>query len=189
MIDTLRRTFRCSFAVLVILLCFAAVLSAKAPEAAKNPAPEWKSYSYPADGFKASFPSIPEFQKSDVPTEAGSFELRAYRANIDQTTLYIGVSDFGTSAAGIDPDTLLQGSRDGALSNTKAHLISEKKITLGIYHGIAMEAQNDAIHFSARIYLVGTTQYQTLVVSPLGKPYADTTLFLDSFQLIARTVK
>jgi hypothetical protein len=36
---------------------------------------------------------------------------------------------------------------------------------------------------------VGTTLYQTLVVSPLASPYADTKRFLDSFQLIARTAK
>ncbi len=42
------------------------------------------------------------------------------------------------------------------------------------------------MHFYARIYLVGTTLYQTLIASPLGGPYAGTTTFLDSFQLIPR---
>jgi hypothetical protein len=42
------------------------------------------------------------------------------------------------------------------------------------------------MHFSARIYLVGTTLYQTLTAAPLGKPFASATRFLDSFQLIAR---
>jgi hypothetical protein len=37
--------------------------------------------------------------------------------------------------------------------------------------------------------MVGSTLYQTLVVAPLGKPYANTTRFLDSFQLIPRTAK
>jgi hypothetical protein len=37
--------------------------------------------------------------------------------------------------------------------------------------------------------MVGSTLYQTLVVAPLGKPYADTARFLDSFQLIPRTAK
>jgi hypothetical protein len=42
------------------------------------------------------------------------------------------------------------------------------------------------MHFSARIYLVGTTLYQALTAAPLGKPYAGVPRFLDSFQLIAR---
>jgi hypothetical protein len=82
---------------------------------------------------------------------------------------------------------VLQGAKSGALENTNAHLLSEKAITLGIYPGVEFEAENDTMHFSARIYLVGTTLYQTLIASPLGKPYAGTTRFLDSFQLIART--
>ena len=73
-----------------------------------------------------------------------------------------------------------------ALSNFNSHLLSEKKITLGTYPGVEFEAESDAAHFSARIYMVGTTLYQTLAVAALGKPYADATRFLDSFQLIAR---
>ena len=36
-------------------------------------------YEYPNDGFRASFPSKPELQKQNVPTDAGTFEslLRA----------------------------------------------------------------------------------------------------------------
>ena len=65
--------------------------------------------------------------------------------------------------------------------------MSERKIKLGVYPGIEYEAESDAAHFTARIYIVGSVLYQTLVVVPLGKPYDDTTRFLDSFQLIART--
>jgi len=149
--------------------------------------PEWKSYSYPADGFSASFPVQPELQKKDVPTDAGSFQLRSYIGVDGAVAMFIGVCDYGAQAAGKDPDTLLQGAKNGALQNSKSHLLSEQKITLGIYHGVQFDAESDAAHFSARVYMVGTTLYQTLVVYPLGTPYAGTTRFLDSFQLIART--
>lgn len=148
---------------------------------------DWKTYSYPADGFSASYPSAPEVQKRDVPTDAGSFELRSYIAQVGESALFVGVCDYGTQVAGKDPDVMLQGARNGALQNSKSHLVSEKKITLGIYHGIEFESESDAAHFSARIYMVGTTLYQTLVVAPLANRYTDTVRFLDSFQLIART--
>jgi hypothetical protein len=179
MTNQMRRIMQCRTTVCVAVLCFAAAVGAQTTE--------WKSYSYPADGFQASYPSAPEITKRDIPTDAGSFELRSYIAQVSPVALFIGVCDYGSQAAGKDPQTMLQGAKNGALTNSSSHLMSEKKITLGVYPGIEFEAESDAAHFTARIYIVGTTLYQTLVVVPLGKPYDDTTRFLDSFQLIART--
>jgi hypothetical protein len=179
MTGAMRRMMQCRFTVLVAVLCFAAALGAQTLE--------WKSYSYPADGFQASYPSEPELQKRDVPTDAGSFQLRSYIAQVAPVALFIGVCDYGSQVAGKDPDVLLQGAKNGALQNSNSHLVSEKKITLGVYHGVEFESESDAAHFTARIYMVGTTLYQTLVVAPIGKPFPDTVRFLDSFQLIART--
>lgn len=146
----------------------------------------WNKFSYPADGFSASFPAQPDLQKRDVPTDAGSFELRSYVGQVGEVALFIGVCDYGAAVANKDPDSVLQGAKNGALTNSKSRLLTEKKISFGIYHGVAFESESDAAHFSARIYMVGTTLYQTLVVAPLAKPYPDTVRFLDSFQLIAR---
>jgi hypothetical protein len=162
----------------VAVLCFGVALSAHAQE--------WNSYSYPADGFRASFPSGPEQQKRNVPTDAGTFELRSYIAQVAPYAFFIGVCDYGANANGREPDAILQGAKQGALANSNSHLVSENKLTLGIYHGIQFEAESDEAHYSARIYMVGDTLYQTLVVSPIGKPYAETARFLDSFQLIPR---
>lgn len=149
--------------------------------------PNWQTYSYPADGFSASFPAQPEEQKKNVPTDAGTFELRAYLATVGPSALYIGICDYGAATNGRDPQTMLSGAQQGAIDNVKAHLISSSKVTLGTYPGLAFEAESDSLHFSARIYLVGNSLYQTLVASPLAQPYGDTARFLDSFQLIART--
>ncbi len=159
---------------------------AQAPAATSAPAQEWKSYSYPADGFSASFPSEPQFSKRDVPTDKGSFELRAYLVEEGPAALFVGVCDYGSAISDRTPDQVLDGAHQGAIDNVKAHLVSGKKITFGIYHGVEFEAENDSMHFSARVYLVGSTLYQTLIASPLGTPYVSAPHFLDSFQLIAR---
>jgi len=166
------------FAIGLAALCFAFALSAQAQQ--------WNSYSYPADGFRASFPSEPGLQVRSVSTEKGAVELRAYFVESDPYALFVGVNDYGGRTAGTDPDTLLQNAKQGALTNSNSHLVSENKITLGIYHGLQFEAESNEAHFSARIYIVGDTMYQTLVVSPIGKIYPDTARFLDSFQLIPR---
>ena len=191
-----RRKSICRLGLCAAALClaFSLVALAQATAPASQGAPlaaagEWKAYSYPADGFSASFPSEPELQKRDVPTEKGSFELRSYVAEVTPVALLVGVCDYGTATNGKSPDEVLQGARDGALKNSSSHLVSERNITLGIYRGVAFEAESDAAHFSARIYFVGSTLYQTVVVTPLNQPYPGTTRFLDSFQLIARDQK
>jgi hypothetical protein len=158
-----------------------------APQEQTAPVPQWKSYSYPADGFSAVYPFEPDMQKKNVPTDKGTFELRAYLAQDSSSALFVGVCDYGSAISDRTADQVLDGAQDGAIKNVSAHLISGKKISLGVNPGREFEAENDSMHFSARIYLVGTTLYQTLVASPLGQPYVGTTRFLDSFQLIART--
>jgi hypothetical protein len=110
--------------------------------------------------------------------------MRTYLADDDPGGMMISVCDLGAAIAGKDPDTLLQDTVNEA---HPANLLSEKKITLGVYHGIAYETESDARHVTARTFLVGTILYQLLVAYPIDKPYADTARFLDSFQLIART--
>jgi hypothetical protein len=145
-------------------------------------------YQYPSDGFRASYPSEPRLDKHNVPTDAGTFELRSYVAEPGQAALFIGVCDYGSSVSGSDPAKLLQGAKNGALQNSKSHLVdgSEKLFTFQGYPALEFQAESDAGHFRARIYMVGTTLYQTLVVAPLGSPYPGTQQFLDSFALIPR---
>ena len=169
-------------AVYATLLSITAALGAQAQT--------WKTYSYPADGFSASYPSEPTLQKKDVSTVKGSFELRAYLSQEGDAAVFVGVCDYGSAIADRTPDQVLDSAQQGAIDNVRAHLLSGKKITYGgIYPGREFEADNDSMHFSARVYLVGTTLYQTLIASPLGQPYPDTARFLDSFQLIPRTAK
>lgn len=195
MIDSQQRDFARTIAVAIGALGFAAFLGAQTPAAPITPAapvaqaPEWKTYAYPEDGFSASYPAPPLFQKRDVPTEAGSFELRSYIVETDPIAMFVGVCDYGSAIAGRDPGDVLKGAEDGALKNSNSHLISGKKITFGIYHGLTFEAESDSAHFSARFYLVGSTLYQTLIVVPLGRSSDAATRFLDSFQLVPKVAK
>ena len=153
----------------------------------KSSSPGWKSYSYPADGFKATFPSAPDLQKKDVPTDAGSFQLRSYIAQDSGGAMFVAVCDYGSTTATTDVNAILQSVKNGALQNSSSHLLSEKKIALGENPGLEFEGQSESAFFTFRVYLVGSTLYQILVITPLGKPYANTARFFDSFQLIPKT--
>ena len=167
------------------LVLSAGLLSLAATLAAQTP--DWKTYTFPLDGFSTSAPGEPTLTKQNVPTDAGSFELRAYSVQDGSAALFIGVCDYGAAAASRDPDVLLDGAQKGAIGNVNGHLISGKKITLDIYHGVEFEAESDTYHFSGRVYLVGTTLYQTLTAAPIAERYPGSRRFLDSFQLIALT--
>ena len=179
MTDRKSSLMQCRTTLCLAVLCFAALAGAQTSD--------WKTYSYPADGFQASYPSTPEVSKKEIPSEAGSFELRTYIAVVGPAALFIGVCDYGTKSEGKDPQELLQGAKAGALQNSNSHLVTEKKITLADHPGLEFQAESDSARFTARIYLVGNVLYQTLVVAPLDKPFPEITHFLDSFQLIART--
>ena len=170
-------------------LVFAGVLAAPAQSTSQPAvaAPAWKSYSYATEGFSVTAPSEPEMSKRDVPTDAGSFQLRSYVATDGDVAMMVGVCDYGSTVAGKDPNTVLQGAKSGALTNSRSHLTSEKQITLGIYPGLQFDSESDSTHFSVRIYFVGTTLYQVLVVAPLSEGYPGSLRFLDSFQFIPRT--
>jgi hypothetical protein len=152
-----------------------------------NSPPQLKTYSYQAEGFSASYPSEPHLTKITPPSTPDR-ELRLYFAQDAQTGLFVLVDDHDPLALVLDADAELEKAKDGFVSAATAHLISEKKVALGVFKGVEFEAESSIAHFSARFYLVDKTLYKTSVVSPLGKPYAETTRFLDSFQLIPRAV-
>jgi hypothetical protein len=152
-------------------------------------APDWKPFVYASDGFSVFFPSQPKAEKQNVSNVAGTFELRTYVAEDSTTSLIAAVCDYGPIAAGKDPAAVLDDAKKGAINNIKGQLVSEKKITLGANPGVEFEADSDSAHVSARIYLVGSVLYQTIIASPLNVKYADVGRFLDSFKLVDRTGK
>ncbi len=147
----------------------------------------WQQYIYSDDGFQASYPSPPDLQKKSVQTSAGEFELRSYSATAADTQLIIGVCDYGPAVEGRSSDQMLLGAKNSTLSNSASHLVSEKKIALGKNPGLQFESENSATHFTVRMFMVGTTLYEALVISPLNKPFDQSDRFFDSFQLVTRT--
>ena len=141
MIDRMRSSFAPRAAVFAALLLLAAALGAQAPAAPGTQTPaaqrqeqapfarnqEWKTYSFPADGFSASYPSEPAMQKKNISTDAGSFELRAYLAEDPPAVMFIGVCDYGAAVAGRNPETVLEGAQKGAIANVSGHLVSGKR--------------------------------------------------------------
>jgi hypothetical protein len=114
--------------------------------------------------------------------------MRAYYVR-SSAELVVSVIDWGDKVAGVDPDVLLEGGKQGGLKSTNSHLIGERKLSLNGYRGLEVESENDRNYSLKRMYMVGTTLYALIVTSSREKRYADTARFLDSFELIPRTRK
>ena len=142
----------------------------------------WKTYQYPVDGFSAAFPSTPKVSS----TQVGPLNLRTYVNVVSETTVLFVTVSKGSIAARRDLDEMLKGAENVALQNTNSKLIRDTKTTLGVYHGLEYESEGQGTHMFVRMYVVGNSLYQILVVYPSGSPYADSTRFLDSFKLIER---
>jgi hypothetical protein len=150
-------------------------------------AAQLNAYKSPSDGFSIFFPTEPHLSKSSVVTESGSIEVHSYNAQDAQAWLYVTANDYPAAASAWDQDAALQRAKSDYLAS-RGRLVRERKISLGIYRGLEFESENDlGQHFSVRIYLVGTTLYQTWVAAPARLPYQGSVGFLDSFQLIPRT--
>jgi len=111
MTNRTRRSIQFGAIVCAAALCFAPAVGAQIAD--------WKSYSYPAEGFQASYPTLPALEKKDVDTQAGTLELRSYAAQVGDVALFIGVCDFGEKAPGTDPDTMLQGAKKWIVDELK----------------------------------------------------------------------
>lgn len=150
-------------------------------------APEWKAYSFPSDGFRVSFPAQASQSKQNVNSNVGPVELRLYVASDASVSYLVGVVDYPDNGTTENPDVRLQRVKQGSLANAKLQLVSEKKMMLGVYHGLEFEGESNSARMVTRAYFVGGTLYQTGVVWPAAAQRPpDMPRFLDSFQIIPR---
>lgn len=171
------KTFKVLQAIPAAILIFAAVATSSAQ------AHNWTTQDYPADGFSILLPSDPQVQTQSDPG-SGS-QMRLYAVNLGQDMLGVQVIRMGAGGWSKAPDAVLQDGKNGALAQSKTHLVTEKKIALGSAPGLEFESENETLHFKARIYIVGKTAYTVVAAYPIGKPFDHATEFLDSFKLIA----
>jgi hypothetical protein len=154
----------------------------------------WREFTSPVGGYSVLMPGRAKEQTQAVDTVAGSIEL--YAAAIDDRTgTYIAMySDYPiTVTQSIDPQALLDSSRDGAVASSKGQLISDRKISIDQYPGreiqVSIPAQSgqSASLIVNRYYLVDLRLYQVMVVLPNAQaPSADALKFMNSFKLLKK---
>ena len=164
-----------------LLLCLAAALNAQTEK--------WETYKYPADGFRASFPSEPKLEQNRKEATLGSILMNSYCAQISNTYLLRRGDRSGSGGHRPHSGGFAGAHEAGCSRRPHTRKLNEQEIDLDGHKGVEIETENDTVHTFTRIYLVDKTLYQTMVVFPNQTPFAGANRFLDSFKLIERIRK
>jgi len=145
---------------------------------------ELKPFTPPGGGWTASFPGEP---KSQTQNQMG-ITLTMYAVEERNGAYLVSVNQLPENIPDDQVQARLKDARDGAINASGAKLISDKPLKLdGKYPGIELRASItkpiDGI-IRQRIYLVGKTMYQIMVLGKESLTDSDhSTKFLDSLTL------
>ena len=149
----------------------------------------WKEFESKEGGFSVQMPGPPAEKRQTFNTQVGSVDARFFTVEADRgaSVFMVVYGDYPEALmAAEDMTILLDAARDGAVGNIQGTLLSERAISIGGHPGRELQVQSSdgKLALQIRIYLVGSRQYQVVMVSPKATPStADRDRFFDSFKL------
>lgn len=144
------------------------------------------------EGFSAAFPCLPTRTTAAANTPFGKIEVVTYEAAYDDANYAVSFVDYGSLVPGGDlPPVLvsfiLDGARRGVLRSAGMNEPTITDIQTGEYVGQAIRAENAEKTLHGRIYIVGQTTYQIVIVTRKDRPADDAvSRYLDSFKALPR---
>jgi hypothetical protein len=146
----------------------------------------WETIS--EDGFSLSMPGKPSKNDDTVPSAAGPLALRMYTLSKGYEGYITGYTEYPDMVFNAsEPEDLMDGAQQGAISNVEGEVSSQRKITVNGHPGreIVGTSPSKNIGFTARVILARPRMYM-LVYTQYDKTKqmsADGKRFLDSFQI------
>ena len=155
---------------------------------------EWKKFSSSEGRFSVLIPGVPTEKIIKVNTKAGIVDLHILQLEgTEFNYLAVSYGDYPKETVTKENiNKILDGARDGAVSNVHGKLISELIITLDNYPGreIKVEIPNGKHILISRIYLVRNRLYSISLITHKNnifttELYDKAHKFFDSFQLMS----
>jgi hypothetical protein len=156
-------------------------------------APAWKEVAPPGCQCSVQMPGEPTESKQSFDTDIGKVDAYMYILPADggTTAFLLGYNDYNKEKVkGANKQKMLEGAKNGAVTNVKGKLIGEKKVEVAGYPGIEIEVEvppkdgQPASKVFARIVIANNRLYQTLVVMKAsGVRGLDVRKFLDSLKI------
>jgi hypothetical protein len=140
------------------------------------------------DGFTLSMPGTPSKNDSTIPSAAGPLQLRMYTLSKGFEGFITGYTEYPDIVfSSSKPEDLLDGAQNGAISNVKGEVTSQRSITVAGNPGREIVGTSPAqnVGFTARVILAKPRMYMLVYTQyDKDKPISgDGQKFLDSFQI------
>ncbi len=171
------------------------------PTATPDPLAGWVTFTASDGSFSVRLPEEPKIEEQVVPTEAGDIQISMYLVEDNNSAIILSHNEFPaaiTEAIAAGDETLIQGmldgGRDGAVSNVAGTLQEEKQITIDGFPGreftFAIDSSasptGKAITGIARVILTNDRLYQLISLTAADETNPPLVqAFFDSFQLTA----
>lgn len=156
------------------------------PNSSPSSSSSWQTIS--DDGFTLSMPGEPSKDDSTIPSAAGPLPLRMYTLSKGFEGYITGYTEYPDIVfTSTEPEQLLDGAQEGAISNIKGEVTSQRPITLNGHTGreIVGSSPDQNVSFTARVILAKPRMYMLVYTQyDKEKPISeDGKRFLESFQI------
>ncbi|KAM3101875.1 hypothetical protein ACKFKF_06325 [Phormidesmis sp. 146-12] len=140
--------------------------------------------------FSVTSPIALREETKTLDTMAGKINLHMFTATEKNKAYFVAYADYPEQLLKVsNPEKMLDGARDGAVSNVNGKLVDEKKVSIDGSPGreLTIEAKGSNGQdgtVKARVFLVKNRLYQAMVVAPKEEVNAtEMDAFLQSFKL------
>ena len=136
--------------------------------------------------FSVLFPGKPTKKLQSVSTPVGEIDLWMFSAGSKKSGFAVGYGDYPQKIINeSDPAKLLDGTRDGAVSNVLGSLVNETELDFHGYPARELEIEvPQKATVRARLILIDNRLYQVMVVSQSARILdRKGSEFLDSFRV------
>jgi serine/threonine-protein kinase len=149
----------------------------------------WQEFSSAEGNFAVLMPGTPSYEKKSQSTALGPIDMHMFTLNLKRDAVYMVMySDYPEIVTRAKPVDLLDGGRNGALSNTKGKLVGEQNMSLDGFPGreIVIEVPGKGL-MKLRAFMVRQRLFQVMAVGTKEKiDHEDTAKYLTSFRLLTR---
>ncbi|MDO5980522.1 hypothetical protein [Flavivirga spongiicola] len=159
---------------------------------------EWVKVKDTVNAYIIEFPTKPQKGSQDVPTAKGTVKMHTYTSQTENDKNKIYMTSFTKYPKSFfenglntfeSQNRVLNGSIEGAVTNTKGRLVSDKKITFNGYHGrdvkIEVKSLDLTYMIEMRTVLAGYNLYLTQIIyEKMNKGHEEAKHFFESFELI-----
>ncbi|HXC06728.1 MAG TPA: hypothetical protein VNZ86_18350 [Bacteroidia bacterium] len=160
----LRNGFSCIAGISLLLFAVSCGNTTKKEDAPKDKteAASVKKYTSKDGKFSVNFTAEPTVTDKTIQTAVGNIELHMFMMEKSATEAYVvGYSDYPSDLMkDSNRDSVLNGAKNGVVTNVNASITEEKKIKIEGNDGLFFKANSPQYYLTYKLFVVGNRLYQ-----------------------------